>query len=769
MPARRPRGSDAAGRTSPRTSPALARSRGSFFAMIFVFLAIFVEGAHAAASPGCGGLGCCECLCDGASLDPPQYVGFASGVTINSESQCDQANGNRACNELSGDWASTYCHGDTTRMGNRWLSNEICECECLCDEVSVTPPLVLTHSGEQQYWLERCHQGGGLSLAGDCPGEADAGQTCSGTWRLNTKCTVGSPSCTTSQYVKYGVCKTCPSSTSSDPMDPTSPPSSTSAGGDATSCTCPDDFYAATGALPGEWSCMACSGDNFEKTGSAIPTESGNSDTCDCKAGYYLDCADLCCTQCPAGQTSAGGRVTECTSDGSRATGGTVTAVGDYTIHTFTSGGSGTFTVVDADLTEIDVLVVGGGGGGSHSFGGGGGGGEVGYVSSRVVSMQSYSIYVAHGGSAMADTHGEQSSFDDIQAVGGRTAFDTDGRGGSSGIWPGGAGGNAVERVGGGGGGASESGGSGGFSGLSAPGGNGGAGKESDITGDSMYYGGGGGGNSFAAAGGAGGLGGGGSGANMDGGSRLSAPEDGSPNTGGGGGGDGYNAPGNGGSGVVIVRYKKKAASTPSSSSCSSSRATGGTGTTDGDYTIHTFISGGTFAIVDTALTGVDVLVVGGGGAGHMTQGGGGGGGQVVISTFPVSATSYSVVVGDGGKRGSDGTPDSPNGGLTSFGTLVAEGGNAPYSSDGGSSGGSVHDGGMDHMTMDYGGGGGGAGGAGGDSVKDRPNGADGAGDGGVGLQSDISGTMQYYGGGGGGGGKASESSPGQWWPWGRR
>lgn len=308
IPARRPRGSGAAGRTSPRTSPALARSRGSFFARIFVFLAIFVEGAHAAASPGCGGLGCCECLCDGASLNPPQYLGFY-GNTINSESQCDQAEGYRACNDLTGDWASTYCHGDTTRMGNRWLSNEICGCECLCDEVSVTPPLVLTDS----YWMERCHYDGGSSYASDCSGQASTEQTCSGTWRMNTKCTVGSPSCTTSEYMKYGVCKTCPSSTSSDPMDPTSPPSSTSAGGDATSCTCPDDYYAATGALPGEWSCMACSGDNFEKTGSAIPTESGNSDTCDCKAGYYLDCADLCCTQCPAGQTNAGGRMTECT------------------------------------------------------------------------------------------------------------------------------------------------------------------------------------------------------------------------------------------------------------------------------------------------------------------------------------------------------------------------------------------------------------------------------------------------------------------------
>jgi hypothetical protein len=143
-------------------------------------------------------------------------------------------------------------------------------------------------------------------------------------------------------------------------------------------------------------------------------------------------------------------------------------------------------------------------------------------------------------------------------------------------------------------------------------------------------------------------------------------------------------------------------------------------------------------------------------------------GGKGIVSGYDGGASGY-CTLGSWLCNGVDGTPDSPNGGLTSFGTLVAEGGNAPYSSDGGSSGGSVHDGGMDHMTMDYGGGGGGAGGAGGDSVKDRPNGADGAGDGGVGLQSDISGTMQYYGGGGGGGGKASESSPGQWWPWGRR
>ncbi|ACO69263.1 predicted protein [Micromonas commoda] len=59
----------------------------------------------------------------------------------------------------------------------------------------------------------------------------------------------------------------------------------------------------------------------------------------------------------------------------SRATGGNVTTFGEYTIHTFTS--SGTFTVTDSSLTEVEVLVVGGGGGGggTPNTGGGGGGG----------------------------------------------------------------------------------------------------------------------------------------------------------------------------------------------------------------------------------------------------------------------------------------------------------------------------------------------------------------------------------------------------------
>ena len=194
-----------------------------------------------------------------------------------------------------------YCHGDTTRMGNRWL--ETCECECLCDEVSLTPPHMLAHS----YWLERCHSGGGYHYAGDCN---NPGVPCSGTWRLNTKCTI--PSCTTSQYLKGGSCAACPPSTGAS----SSHPSATSTGGSATFCTCPENYYAYAGMnAPSmyDWACQECPvGYSFIKNGSVIPTASGTSDTCDCKAGYYLDNSGLNCHMCDPGTTSAGSRVTDC-------------------------------------------------------------------------------------------------------------------------------------------------------------------------------------------------------------------------------------------------------------------------------------------------------------------------------------------------------------------------------------------------------------------------------------------------------------------------
>jgi hypothetical protein len=71
--------------------------------------------------------------------------------------------------------------------------------------------------------------------------------------------------------------------------------------------------------------------------------------------------------------------------------------------------------------------------------------------------------------------------------------------------------------------------------------------------------------------------------------------------------------------------------------------ATGGTITTNGSYTIHTFTSSGTFTA--SAPINAQVLVVGGGGAGGT---GGGGAGGVVLTSISVSGAT-SVVVGAGG------------------------------------------------------------------------------------------------------------------------
>lgn len=87
-------------------------------------------------------------------------------------------------------------------------------------------------------------------------------------------------------------------------------------------------------------------------------------------------------------------------------------------------------------------------------------------------------------------------------------------------------------------------------------------------------------------SGGAGGAGGGGAG------NVAGAGANGTANTGGGGGGGrGASAGGNGGSGVVIVRY-----------ATADLTATGGTITTDGAYTIHTFNASGTFEVTDVPM-----------------------------------------------------------------------------------------------------------------------------------------------------------------------
>jgi len=76
--------------------------------------------------------------------------------------------------------------------------------------------------------------------------------------------------------------------------------------------------------------------------------------------------------------------------------------------------------------------------------------------------------------------------------------------------------------------------------------------------------------------------------------------------------------------------------------------ATGGTITTSGDYTIHTFTSSGVFTPIRGNI--VDYLVVGGGGSGgKQLSGGGGAGGFLTAEDFDVTAENISITIGEGG------------------------------------------------------------------------------------------------------------------------
>ena len=248
----------------------------------------------------------------------------------------------------------------------------------------------------------------------------------------------------------------------------------------------------------------------------------------------------------------------------SRATGGTVTTSGEYTIHTFTS--SGTFEVTDSTLTVVDVLVVGGGGAGGMDSGGGGGGGAVLYSASKTLSSSSITVTVSNGGVYSAsDGDGGASAFDGMVAnggKGGKSSYENSGKhGGASGS--GNAGGSGVSYLAAGGGGGAGGPGEAGQqqSEILAfdKGGDGGPGVESAISGTSNYYGGGGGGGVYNFSGRPGSAGNGGLGGGAPGGQVFGSPaSSGSAFTGGGGGGSPMmtnDGAGPGGSGVVIVRY----------------------------------------------------------------------------------------------------------------------------------------------------------------------------------------------------------------------
>lgn len=269
----------------------------------------------------------------------------------------------------------------------------------------------------------------------------------------------------------------------------------------------------------------------------------------------------------------------------------------------------------------IDYLIVGGGGAGGGTYAGGGGGG--GYVAANGVNINSGSVFTvtvgAGGTSSQGNVHGgsgSNSSFIASTAIGGGGGGQWNGNngpqagysGGSGGGGGGadsttaaGAGGSATAGQGYAGGNGSNfttggTGGGGGGGGASAAGANasnpyggaGGAGLNWQSLG--VLYagggGGGGGGSPYTGNSGAGGAGGGG-----NGGSSSNNANSGAANTGGGGGGaggigngfTGSGAPGNGGSGIVIIRY------------AGAQKGTGGTVTSAGGYTYHTFTSSGIF------------------------------------------------------------------------------------------------------------------------------------------------------------------------------
>jgi hypothetical protein len=292
-------------------------------------------------------------------------------------------------------------------------------------------------------------------------------------------------------------------------------------------------------------------------------------------------------------------------------------------------------TVPISGAYAIELLTVAGGGSGGGA-GGGGGGGVVVDLATYLLPAQSYPIVIGAGGAggtgaAFLGVTGSSTTAFGLTALGGggggRYSTSADNQNGLNGGSGGGAGLNAIGASNAGGSGTSGQGfaggnanqtqatgyAAGGGGGAAAVGGNksnstagaGGAGVLNAINGSSLYWGGGGGGGAqqAGAVGGNGGIGGGGGGTitsgggtgvlGIGGGSALNSGANatngiggaGGANTGGGGGGMAVSVgtAGSGGSGVVILRY------------LGSQRGTGGTVTSSGGYTIHTFLASGTY------------------------------------------------------------------------------------------------------------------------------------------------------------------------------
>lgn len=384
------------------------------------------------------------------------------------------------------------------------------------------------------------------------------------------------------------------------------------------------------------------------------------------------------------------------------ATGGDITEVNCYKIHTFRD--SGTFTVTDPGTIGgvVEYLIVAGGGpggvapgnsGGAGSCGGGGGGDVI--TGNATVSATNYTVTIGSGG--IHPNNGGNSSVFGISALGGgrggayNGAFIAAAAGGSGGgagqpgigetrlgagssSGLGNRGGNVsipapqAQGGGGGGGGAGGPGQDAQRNGQPAPihGGAGGPGLSSSISGQARYYGAGGGGAGCNASGahgiptplgnpGIGGSGVGGNGANFN----NIWPTPGAANSGsGGGGGNGVNRPGAaGGSGIVIIRYRT---CVDEVLDLTCIEATGGSTKEIEEggqrYRVHTFLADGTLTINKACgRDKLEFLVVAGGAGGSPDTGGGGGAGDAILSEATVTPGSYQVIVGNGGVPSANG------------------------------------------------------------------------------------------------------------------
>jgi len=97
----------------------------------------------------------------------------------------------------------------------------------------------------------------------------------------------------------------------------------------------------------------------------------------------------------------------------------------------------------------------------------------------------------------------------------------------------------------------------------------------------------------------------------------------------------------------------------------STNSSQGASVSTNGNYTVFTYNSSGTFTVSQPGY--VSVLIVGGGGGGGWNVGGGGGAGGMVFfdlvsKPMTLTATSYAVTVGTGGSKSTVNQTNGTNG-----------------------------------------------------------------------------------------------------------